>query len=291
MPGDRRISGQAARRLISNLPWPPGFGISLFTIILPAMLGSAGALASQADSADYDADRALAVSQAAINTRLDDISFTDTLGESVKLSDYRGKPLLISLVFTSCHRTCPVITRQLELSVSAARDALGEDSFNVITVGFDAPNDTPQNMRNFAMRQNIGLPGWDFLSASQAEIDALTRQLGFTYYASARGFDHITQVSILDRAGVVYQQVYGDIFELPWLVEPLKELVFNRPSSERHLLSDLVARVKIFCTVYNPNTGRYRFDYSLFIQILVGLIVVVSVALYLLRESRHYRNP
>ena len=248
------------------------------------------ALASQDNPDQYSPDEALAVSQAAINTRLDDFSFINTRGETVKLSDFHGKPLLISLVFTSCHLTCPIITKQLELAVSAARDALGDDSFNVITVGFDAPNDTPQNMRNFASRQNIGLDGWYFLSASESVINNLTRQLGFTYFSSPRGFDHITQVSILDRTGVLYQQVYGEIFELPWLVEPLKQLVFNLPSSERHMLSDLIAKVKIFCTVYNPNTGRYRFDYSLFIQILVGLFVLVSVAIYLIRESRYFRS-
>ena len=287
MPGCKHISGQLIDFFITKTRWTTD---KSFLVLLIGVLLTCNSLAIQNNTEQYNADEALAISQAAIDTQLEDLSFINSHGETVKLNDYHGKPLLISLVFTSCHLTCPIITKQLELAVSAARDALGGDSFHVATIGFDPQKDTPQNMKNFATRQNIDLDGWDFLSASQAVIDKLTQQLGFTYFSSPRGFDHITQVSILDRKGVLYQQVYGDVFELPWLVEPLKELVFNRPSAERHLLSDLIAKVKIFCTVYNPNTGRYRFDYSLFIQILVGLLVIVSLSIYLLRESKHFRK-
>jgi len=289
MPGCNYISGHLNDFFITITRWPT-LNFNACLIFLIGIVFTTDILATQKDKAKFNSNEALAISQSAIGNQLDDLSFINTRGETVKISHYHGKPLLISLIFTSCHLTCPIITKQLELAVSAARDALGDDSFHVVTIGFDPPGDTPQSMKNFATRQNINLDGWDFLSASQDVIDTLTRQLGFTYFSSPRGFDHITQVSIIDRNGLVYQQVYGDVFELPWLVEPLKELVFNRPSAERHLFSDLIARVKIFCTVYNPNTGRYRIDYSLFIQMLVGFIVVVSVAIYLYRESKHLRN-
>ena len=289
MPGCNYISGHLDDFFIKKIRCYR-FNCNTHLIVLIGILFSTSLLATQNDTAQYDANEAVAISQAAIGNRLDDLSFINTREETVKLSDYHGKPLLVSLVFTSCHLTCPIITKQLELAVSAAREALGDDSFHVVTIGFDPPGDTPQKMKIFATQQNINIDGWDFLSTSQDVIDTLTQQLGFTYFSSPRGFDHITQVSIIDRNGLVYQQVYGDVFELPWLVEPLKELVFNRPSTERHLLSDLIARVKIFCTVYTPNTGRYRIDYSLFIQILVGFIVVVSVAIYLYRESKQIGN-
>jgi protein SCO1/2 len=94
----------------------------------------------------------------------------------------------------------------------------------------------------------------------------------------------MNQSSVIDRNGVVYSQVYGVTFELPWLVEPLKELVFNRPSSAGHLFAGLIDRVKLFCTVYDPATGRYRFDNSLFVQIAVGASMILAILFYLLNE-------
>lgn len=241
-------------------------------------------------SSPYDADSALEISQAAVGGTLQDLKFYDSQGRPVSLTKYQGRPLLISMIFTSCHHVCPAITRHLAAAVEAAREVLEEDSFQVITVGFDTAVDTPDAMRMFAARQDVNDPNWDFLSASADTVASLVENIGFVYFPSPRGFDHINQVTVVDRDGVVYRQVYGAAFELPWLIEPLKELVFNRPQPGSHLVSDLVGRIKLFCTVYDPNTGRYKFDYSLFVGIAVGAVMVLAIAMWLLVEFRRARR-
>jgi len=238
----------------------------------------------------YDADQALAVSQAAIGKDLADFELTDTQGKRVHLSDYRGKPLLISMIFTSCYHVCPALTRHLAGAVDAAREALGEDSFQVLTIGFDSARDTPDAMRVFAQEQSIKDPHWVFLSANPATMDQFTDNIGFVHFPSPRGFDHINQVTLVDREGVIYRQVYGAAFDLPWLVEPLKELVFDRPRAAGHLVGSVLDRVRLFCTVYDPATGRYRFDYSLFVQITIGALAILGVAGWLLLEARRSRR-
>ncbi|MGI9294871.1 MAG: SCO family protein [Pseudomonadales bacterium] len=237
------------------------------------------------DDERYNPDRSLENSQAAIGNTIGDYEFTNHLGAPVRLRmDHAGRPLIISMIFTSCHHVCPTTTKHLATAVDAAREALGADSFNVVTIGFDAAHDTPQAMGSFARRQSVDVPGWQFLSASEETIQKISNDLGFIFFPTARGFDHINQSSIINRDGVVYSQVYGVTFELPWLVEPLKELVFNRPSSAGHVVAGLLDRIKLFCTVYDPRTGRYRFDNTLFFQIAAGATVILAVMFYLLRE-------
>jgi len=173
----------------------------------------------------FDRSTALAVSQAAIGRPVGDGVFHTSNGVPRQISDYAGKPLVISLVFTSCHHICPTTTKHLATVVEKARDVLGEDSFSVVTLGFDAPNDTADAMRVFAAQQGVDLDGWDFLSGDQADIDALAADLGFQYYPSPSGFDHLIQSSIVDADGIVFRQVYGIQFETPHLIEPLKALV------------------------------------------------------------------
>jgi len=244
----------------------------------------------------YDPDRALAISRAAIGNTIGDYELTDRNGAPVRLrTDHAGHPLVISMIFTSCHHVCPATTKHLAEAVEAARDALGNDSFDVVTIGFDTAHDTPTAMGAFARRQGVKAPNWRFLSADEETIRSLSRDLGFIYFPTARGFDHINQSTILDRNGVVYDQVYGVTFELPWLVEPLKDIVFNRPESAGHFVAGIADRVRLFCTVYDPTTGRYRFDNSLFVQIAVGAIFILGVVVYLLREivlaRRSRRKP
>ena len=114
--------------------------------------------------------------------------------------------------------------------------------------------------------------------------------VGFVHFPSPRGFDHIAQVTVVGRDGVVYRQVYGEMFELPQLVEPLKELVYNQPRTGAPVSASLLDRIKLFCTVYDPSTGRYDFDYSLFVEVFVGLLVVLSIAGYLVVEARKARR-
>lgn len=233
----------------------------------------------------YNPDIALEISQAAVGNTIGDYELLDHLGAPVRLrSDHAGRPLVISMIFTSCHHVCPQTTRHLAEAVDAAREALGTDSFDVVTIGFDVAHDTPQAMGAFARKQGVSEPGWRFLSATPEAIKQISSDLGFIFFPTARGFDHINQSSIINKTGQVYSQVYGVTFELPWLVEPLKELVFNRPGSAGHFVAGLVDRVKLFCTVYDPTTGRYRFDNSLFFQLFAGSTFVLALFLYLVHE-------
>jgi protein SCO1/2 len=70
-------------------------------------------------------------------------------------------------------------------------------------------------------------------------------------------------------------------------VEP-PELVFGRPV-HGGVLSSWMDGVRLWCTVYDPRTGRYHFDYSYFVTILVGVISLGAVAVFIVgawRESR-----
>ncbi len=261
-------------------------------LILMILLGSADVYAQHNNNAaSYDGDSAIAISQAAIGQELGDYLLYDQQGQPVQLSRYRGRPLVVSMIFTSCHHVCPAITRYLATAVEAAREALGEDSFQVLTIGFDTAVDTPDAMRVFARKQGIDDPNWAFLSGSADTVGHLVKDVGFVYFPSPRGFDHINQVTIIDRDGIVYRQAYGAEFDLPWLVEPLKELVYNRPQHGAPPGTGLLNRIKLFCTVYDPNTGRYKFDYSLFVGIGVGALMVLSILAWLLLEySRSRKN-
>jgi protein SCO1/2 len=263
----------------------------LVLALLLLLLAYAVPLFAATDPQDgYDADSAVATSQAAIGQPLDDFLLYDQQGRPVNLSQYREKPLLISMIFTSCHHVCPAITRHLATAVEAAREALGADSFQVLTVGFDTAVDTPDAMRTFAKKQGVDDPNWAFLSGSEEIVNGLVENIGFVYFPSPRGFDHINQVTVVDREGKVYRQIYGAEFDLPWLVEPLKELVYNRPQAGAHIGSGLLNRIKLFCTVYDPNTGRYKFDYSLFVGVGVGALIVLSLIIWLVLEYSRARR-
>jgi protein SCO1/2 len=156
---------------------------------------------------------------------------------------------------------CPVTTQHLINAVEQANKVIGAGRFTVLTVGFDARNDTPARIAQFASMQGIKAPNWRVASADAATISALLRDLGFSYVSVAGGFDHITQTTILDRDGRVYRHVYGEDFPIRMFMEPLKDVVYG--TTTPFTVSGILDRIKFICTTFDPGAGRYRIDYGL----------------------------
>lgn len=260
----------------------------LLHIMLPSASYAVSQLAATSNSLSgavpaFDYDQALATSQAALGTQVGDYRFTDTDGEILTLGQLRGKPLVLSMVYTSCYQICPMTTRHLSKIVEKARAALGDDSFTVAVVGFDTAVDTPDAMRFFGAKQGISDQGWKLLSADPQTIKSLSQDLGFLYYPSSNGFDHLIQATVIDAEGRVYRQVYGQVFDTPLLVDPLIELVLGRKAPEQPLLANLVSKIKLFCTTYDPVRDGYYFDYSLFLGMLIGATIIVFAGTVVVR--------
>lgn len=260
------------------------------TPILCRIVALAGLLMSVSVvlATEYDRGDAVDISQAAIGRSLGEHELRDIDGQSFRLADLGGRPLVISMIYTSCHHVCPLITRNLADTVEIARDALGEHAFAVVTIGFDWKVDTPERMRQYAIQQGVDEPDWHFLAADEASVSKLSETLGFQFYPSAKGFDHLAQTTIVDDDGFIYRQVYGVDIDTQSLVEPLKELVFDTPR-RAGLIEHWLDTFRLFCTVYDPNSDRYRFDYSIFMTIFVGTVSLGMIAFFIVREWRRAR--
>ena len=249
-------------------------------------LGTLAFVSSAVRAATLDRDAALRISQSAVGRVPADATFAAADGRTVRLSELRGKPLVVSFVYTGCFQVCPATTQFLALAVERGSDALGAQAFNVATIGFNLPFDTPAAMRDFARRQRIARDNWLFLSPRVEGLERLLQDFGFAYAETPAGFDHVLQATVLDAEGRIVKQVYGESFSLEALVEPLKSLVTGTPVATDSL-SSLVERVRVLCTVYDPVSGQYRLDYALFAEMLGGFLVIAGTAIFLLRDRRN----
>ncbi|MDH5394745.1 MAG: SCO family protein [Gammaproteobacteria bacterium] len=269
------------------------------TIVFVSLYNSYYSIVNAADSVlspkgsiqKFQYKKALQESQDAIGNKLSNFRLTDASGKGLTLHELRGKPLILSLVYTSCYQICPMTTRHLSSVIEKARKTLGSDKFSVAILGFDSQFDSPQAMKHFANKQGISDANYYLLSADSKTIAGLSKELGFLFFTSPKGFDHIVQATVIDADGVVYRQVYGEVFDTPLLVEPLKELILGRPQPNQTLISDLINKVRFFCTNYDPASDSYHFDYSLFIGMLIGAIIIVLIILFLIKEYRDGRHP
>jgi protein SCO1/2 len=140
-------------------------------------------------------------------------------------------------------------------------------------------------MSEFAAARGPFPPNWVFGSTDETTIRTLVTELGFTYAPTTRGFDHMIQATIVDSDGVVYRQVYGQEFEPPQLVDPLKRLALGQRAGE-DTLEAMIEGVRLFCTVYDPKSGRYKFDWSIVLSAIIGGMCFTGIAMFLWRSWR-----
>lgn len=251
---------------------------SVFAVII----GTASAVA--ATTPGLDPREVVARSEAAVGHVVGNYTLTESSGVPLPLASLRGKPLVISLVYTACSSVCPPATQHLIDAVNEAGRMIGFDRFAVLTIGFDARNDTPKRMAQFASLQGIKASNWQLASAEAATMTALLRDLGFSYVAAAGGFQHITQTTILDHDGKVYRQVYGEDFPLQMFIEPLKEVVFG--TETKLTFNGIIDHFRYICTTFDPGTGRYRIDYGVAVGGVLGALSLALMGGIIVREWR-----
>ncbi len=266
----------------------PVIGVAL----LASLVFSATAVQAQAVTPfRLDLDKALERAQGAIGQTVPDFTFRDTRGREVRLSDFRDGPVVVTFIYTSCASSCPTITTHLIDAIAAAEEALGPGTFKVVSIGYDAPVDKPEAMAAFRERYAIDTPHWKFLSGDLIAVTELADVLGYTFVPATdnEGFEHLSHVTVIDKKGTVYRQVYGENFPLTHFVEPLKEAAFGTKAPFRSL-DDLIKKVQLFCITYDPKAGVYRFDYTPFVQIGAGFSVIIFLAVFVVRNTLRLRR-
>jgi protein SCO1/2 len=231
-----------------------------------------------------DEKTAFELSQSVIGKNVENFALLDRQGNPVELKRFRGKPLLVSFVYTACFQVCPTTTRNLQKAVEETVSVMGPERFNIITIGFNQPFDSPQAMKDFAKRYGLDLPNWEFLSPAQTIVNDVTRSFGFSFVATPAGFDHLNQITMVDAEGVIVRQVYGEKFTPKDLAEPLKLLITGSAiPPEANTITELMERVRILCSVYDPVTGRYRTNYSVYFM-AAGFVTFLIFLGFLVRQ-------
>jgi protein SCO1 len=142
-----------------------------------------------------------------------EFALTSQDGVRVKLSDFRGKVVAVTFIYTLCTSTCPVLTPLM----SRVQDNLGQDfgkKIAFVSITVDPERDTPEMLKLYAQMHGANLAGWSFVTGPPAAIRDVTRRYGVFASDSATGdIDHTFLTSIIDQRGFLRVQYLGVRFD------------------------------------------------------------------------------
>ena len=126
--------------------------------------------------------------------RAPEFNLRDQDGEPISMRDRRGKPVIVTFLYTSCEDTCPVQAQQIK----GAFDELGED-VPAIAIAVDPPRDTPERARAFLSRQRM-TGRLDFALGTRAELAPLWK--AFAVQPQREDLEHTGRLVLVDPKGI-----------------------------------------------------------------------------------------
>lgn len=131
-----------------------------------------------------------------------DFEMMASTGERVRLSDFRGQPVLIYFGYTFCPDACP--TTLAELKKVMAQLGPDADKLQVLMVSVDPERDTPEALGAYLASFD---PSFIGLSGTEEEVLSAATPLG-VYFSAHEGttqsgylVDHTTTLMALDQDG------------------------------------------------------------------------------------------
>jgi protein SCO1 len=123
--------------------------------------------------------------------------------ESITLDSYRGRPLLITMFYTSCTSVCPLTTLALQRMDSALAPA-ERARLRILMVSLDPEHETAATLRQFAQQHHIEDARFTLATGKPGDVRLLAAALGIRYRALPDGtINHSAAIALLDREGTV----------------------------------------------------------------------------------------
>lgn len=137
------------------------------------------------------------------------LTWRSDAGDTVTLARWKGTPVVLTMVFTSCQATCPLTMAKLgEIQEKFDREKIPAQ---FVIVSFDPTRDTPERLASYRRETGHTRPNWTFLVGSEEDTRMLAMLIGIKYSRNPISGDimHDNKIVLLNGAGEVTKELLG----------------------------------------------------------------------------------
>jgi protein SCO1/2 len=158
---------------------------------------------------------------------LPDARFIDQDGRPTRLHEWRGRPLVISFVYTRCPLPdfCPAIKARLSAVQQRVRSEATLAGTRIVAVTIDPEYDTPPVLTRHAAARGADTAIWRFVTGTTDDVDAFGRQFGVSVSrgtGSRNDIEHNLRTIVVNRDGRIVDIQTGAAWRVDDLLTSLR---------------------------------------------------------------------
>ena len=159
----------------------------------------------------------------AVGAVVPDCALVDQSGRQFRLSDFKGRALALTFIFTRCPLPdfCPRMNEQFS---AAQRELAGatDANWHLLSISIDPAYDTPERLAAYAPRFQADPARWTFATGEAGEIGKLAGAFGLQTVREGAELNHTLRTVVVDPAGRVQTIFPGNEWKPTELIDAMK---------------------------------------------------------------------
>ena len=133
-----------------------------------------------------------------------DFELTNQDNHPVKLSEFQGKPVVITFIYTRCPfpDMCPRLTHNFATIQKKLAPKYGT-RFQLISISVDPVNDSPAVLKSYAGSEGADLSIWSFLTGKDEQIKKIAGNFGVDYWTEGTMLNHSMASAVIKPDGTL----------------------------------------------------------------------------------------
>jgi protein SCO1/2 len=152
--------------------------------------------------------RAREVEPLSVGDLLPEYHFTNELGQAVSTSQFKGRALAITFIFTTCPfpEYCPRMSNNFaEVQKKLRSTPNAVTNWHLLSISFDPEVDTPAVLQGYARRFEYDPRQWNFVTGELIDITAIAEQFGLQFWRQDNTISHNLRTVVVDTQGRVHK--------------------------------------------------------------------------------------
>ena len=163
--------------------------------------------------------------------RVSDFALTDENGKPVRMSDFRGKAVVLTFIYTRCPlpNFCPLMSKNFQALQERLSKAF-PGKFHLLSITIDPKFDRPEVLKGYASLYQADNQSWTFATGTDEQINEVASSFGLVREPEGAMISHNLRTALISPDGHLVHLWKSNVWTPYEVHRMIEESIFNSTS-------------------------------------------------------------